>query len=174
MNRWLAFIPIIALLALVGVSVFLLTREGERQTFSEGRVGRPAPTYALTRLEGGELLTSDAMSGRPYVINVFASWCGPCRAEHPQLMQLRESGVEIVGVAYKDQAQNASAFLTQLGNPFAAVGMDSDGRFGLELGIIGVPETFVIGADGTILAVHRGPLTPDVIEQTIRPALASR
>jgi cytochrome c biogenesis protein CcmG, thiol:disulfide interchange protein DsbE len=173
-NRWLAFIPIIALLALVGVSVFLLTREGERETFSEGRIGRAAPTYALTRLNGGELVTSDAMAGRPYVINIFASWCGPCRAEHPVLMQLRESGVEIVGVAYKDRPENSAAFLTRLGDPFSVVGMDPEGRFGLELGIIGVPETFVIGADGTIVAVHRGPLTPEVIEETIRPALAGR
>jgi cytochrome c biogenesis protein CcmG, thiol:disulfide interchange protein DsbE len=171
MNRAFAIIPLIALVALVGVAIFLLTREGERNTISEGLIGRPAPTFALTRLEGGELITSDAMRGRPYVINMFASWCTPCRAEHPQLMALQASGVEIVGVAYKDRPEASARFLSDLGNPFGAVAMDPEGRFGLELGLVGVPETFVIGADGTIRAVHRGPLTREAIEGTIRPAL---
>jgi cytochrome c biogenesis protein CcmG/thiol:disulfide interchange protein DsbE len=170
-NRAFAIIPLIALVALVGVAIFLLTREGERNTISEGLIGRPAPTFALTRLEGGELLTSDAMRGRPHVINMFASWCTPCRAEHPQLMALQASGVEIVGVAYKDRPEASARFLSDLGNPFSAVAMDPEGRFGLELGLVGVPETFVIGADGTIRAVHRGPLTREAIEETIRPAL---
>ncbi len=174
MNRALAFIPMIALAAVVVVAVLLLTREGERNTISEGLIGRPAPAFALTRLEGGELVTSDAMAGRPYVINMFASWCTPCRAEHRQLMALQASGVEIVGVAYKDRADNASGFLTDLGNPYRVVAMDPEGRFGLELGLVGVPETFVIGADGAIRAVYRGPLTPEVIEETIRPALDAR
>lgn len=173
MNRWLTLIPIVALIALVAVSAFMLTREGERQTFSEGRIGRAAPSYALPRLDEGEAV-SIGRTGRPYVINMFASWCLPCRAEHPVLMQLRESGVEIVGVAYKDEPAQTQAFLARLGDPFNAVGVDRDGRFGLELGILGVPETFVVSADGTIVAVHRGPLTPEVIEQTIRPALAGR
>jgi cytochrome c biogenesis protein CcmG/thiol:disulfide interchange protein DsbE len=89
-------------------------------------------------------------------------------------MALQASGVEIVGVAYKDRPEATVAFLNGLGDPFTAVGQDPEGRFALELGIIGVPETFVIGPDGTIRAVHRGPLTPDVIEGTIRPALSAR
>jgi cytochrome c biogenesis protein CcmG/thiol:disulfide interchange protein DsbE len=170
-NRAFAIIPLVALVALVGVAIFLLTREGERNTISQGLIGRPAPTFALTRLEGGEPVTSEAMRGRPYVINMFASWCTPCRAEHPQLMALQASGVEIVGVAYKDRPEASARFLSDLGNPFSAVAMDPEGRFGLELGLVGVPETFVIGADGTIHAVYRGPLTSEAIEETIRPAL---
>lgn len=173
MNRWLAFIPLAALALLVGVSVFLLTRESTRETISEGRIGRPAPAYAMARLGGGEPVTSAASMGRPYVINLFASWCAPCRAEHPQLMALRASGVEIVGVAYKDRPEDTRRFLDELGEPFSAVALDPDGRFGLELGLVGVPETFVIGPNGAIRAVYRGPLTPEVIEETIRPALAS-
>jgi len=119
-------------------------------------------------------VTSETFAGRAYVVNVFASWCTPCRAEHPQLMALQASGVEILGVAYKDRPDATAAFLNGLGDPFTAVGQDPEGRFALELGIIGVPETFVIGPDGTIRAVHRGPLTPDVIESTIRPALSAR
>jgi cytochrome c biogenesis protein CcmG/thiol:disulfide interchange protein DsbE len=173
MNRALALIPIVALLALIGVGVFLLTREQARETFSEGRIGRPAPAYSLERLGGGEPVTSASREGRAYLINVFASWCTPCRAEHPQLMALEAGGVEIVGVAYKDRPAATAAFLNELGDPFREIGMDPDGRFGIELGITGAPETFVIGADGTIRAVHRGPLTPDIVEETILPALQS-
>lgn len=171
MNRAIAVIPIVALLALIGVGVVLLTREQAREHFSEGRIGRPAPSYSLAALDGGDQVVSTSRSGRPYVINVFASWCTPCRAEHPQLMALQAGGVDIVGVAYKDRPEATLRFLTELGDPFADVGLDPDGRFGLELGITGAPETFVIGADGSIVAVHRGPLTPEVVEETILPAL---
>ena len=171
MNRAVALIPIVALLALIGVGVLLLTREQTRENFSEGRIGRPAPSYSLASLDEGEPVTSAARAGRPYVINVFASWCTPCRAEHPQLMALQAGGVDIVGIAYKDRPEATARFLTELGDPFADVGLDPDGRFGLDLGITGAPETFVIGADGTIVAVHRGPLTPEVVEETILPAL---
>jgi cytochrome c biogenesis protein CcmG, thiol:disulfide interchange protein DsbE len=173
MNRAVALIPIVALLALIGVGVVLLTRDQTRENFSEGRIGRPAPSYSLASLNAGEPVISAARAGRPYVINVFASWCTPCRAEHPQLMALQAGGVDIVGVAYKDRPEATSRFLTELGNPFADVALDPDGRFGLELGITGAPETFVIGADGAIAAVHRGPLTPEVVEETILPALQS-
>ncbi len=171
--RLMAFVPLAALAALVVVAVLLLTREDERQTFTEGMVGQPAPTYALARLDGGPMVTSDDHRGRAYVINLFASWCTPCRAEHPQLMALRASGVEIVGIAYKDRAPASVAFLTELGDPFSVVAMDPEGRFGLELGITGVPETFVIGPDGTIRAAFRGPLTEDAVRDVILPALAT-
>jgi len=174
MNRWLAFIPLAALAVVIIVGAFLLTRETERETFSEGRIGRPAPAYSLTSLDGATVVANDAFEGRAYVINVFASWCTPCRAEHPQLMALQASGVEILGVAYKDRPAATTAFLDGLGDPFSAVGQDPEGRFGLDLGILGVPETFVIGPDGAIRAVHRGPITPEVVEETIRPALAAR
>jgi cytochrome c biogenesis protein CcmG/thiol:disulfide interchange protein DsbE len=171
MNRLLALVPLAALALLVVVSVFLLTREGERETISRGNIGRPAPAYALANLDGGDLVTSDATRGRAYVINLFASWCTPCRAEHADLMALSAGGVEIVGVAYKDRPEAAAAFLAELGSPYRVVGLDPEGRFGLELGISGVPETFVIGPDGNIRAVHRGPLTAEIVAEEIRPAL---
>jgi cytochrome c biogenesis protein CcmG/thiol:disulfide interchange protein DsbE len=170
-NRAIAIIPIVVLLALIVVGAALLLREQTNENFSVGRIGRAAPVYSLASLDEGEPVASDARAGRPYVINVFASWCTPCRAEHPQLMALQAGGVDIVGVAYKDRPEATLRFLTELGDPFADVGLDPDGRFGLELGITGAPETFVIGADGSIVAVHRGPLTPEVVEETILPAL---
>lgn len=171
MNRLLALIPLAALALLVVVSVFLLTREGERETITRGNIGRVAPTYALASLDGGDLVTSDATRGRAYVVNLFASWCTPCRVEHPELMALSARGVEIVGIAYKDRPEAAAAFLTELGSPYRTVGLDPDGRFGLELGVSGVPETFVIGPDGRIRAIHRGPLTAEVVADEILPAL---
>jgi len=169
--RLIAFAPLVALLALIGVSVFLLTREGERTRFTEGMVGQPVPAFALARLEGDTPLTNEERLGRTYVINLFASWCTPCRVEHPQLMALRNQGVEIVGIAYKDQPAASAAFLHELGNPFADVGQDPEGRFGLEVGVTGVPETFVIGPDGVIRAAYRGPLTDEAVRDVILPAV---
>lgn len=173
MNRALAFAPLAVLALLVALSAVLLMRPGERPKFTEGLIGRAAPAYDLAPLGVGEPVTGAAMSGRPYVINMFASWCTPCRAEHPHLMALRAGGVELVGVAYKDLPEDAAAFLDELGNPYRAVGLDPEGRLGLQLGVIGMPETFVIGADGRILAVHRGPLLARDIEEVILPALAA-
>lgn len=174
MRRIAPFLPLIALALIVVISVVLLLRGGgPAQTITAGDVGRPAPVYALSRLGGGPLLRSEDVRGRVHVINTFASWCVPCRAEHPQLMALKARGVEIVGVAYKDQPTDTNAFLEELGDPFSEVGLDPDGRFGLQLGVAGVPETFVISADGRILAVHRGPLTPQIVQQEILPALGA-
>jgi cytochrome c biogenesis protein CcmG/thiol:disulfide interchange protein DsbE len=171
-NRWLTFLPLALLIALVAVGAVLLTRGGERASFTEGMVGRPAPAFVLERLGGGEPVRAEAMAGRPYVINLFASWCAPCRAEHPQLLALQARGVELIGVAYKDRPENTQQYLDELQNPFGAVGVDPEGRFGLELGITGVPETFVISADGRVAATYRGPLTDEVVERVILPALA--
>ena len=173
MRRALALAPLILLAALVVLSAFLLTRGGVRETVSSGQIGRSAPSYALERLGGGATVTSADMAGRPHLINVFASWCTPCRVEHPVLVELRDAGVEIIGIAYKDAPTASERFLSELGDPFSAVAMDPEGRFALELGTAGVPETFVISGDGTIRAVHRGPLTREVVETTILPALAA-
>jgi cytochrome c biogenesis protein CcmG/thiol:disulfide interchange protein DsbE len=175
MKRVVPFIPLIGLALIVIVGAALLLRGGgQPATITAGDVGRPAPTYAIARLGGGVLMRDTDARGRVHVINMFASWCVPCRAEHPQLMALQAHGVEIIGIAYKDQPSETAEFLSELGNPFREVGLDPDGRFGLQLGIAGVPETFVIGADGRIRAVHRGPLTPDIVQREILPALRAR
>ena len=171
MRRLLAFAPVIALLALVAVSVLVLARGGPRETVSAGAIGRMAPSFALARLGGGDMVTSDELRGQVHVVNLFASWCVPCRAEHPQLMALKQRGVAMLGVAYKDRPEDAAGFLANLGDPFDAVALDPDGRFGLEIGIAGVPETFVVGADGRIRAVIRGPLTEEIVARDLLPAL---
>jgi cytochrome c biogenesis protein CcmG/thiol:disulfide interchange protein DsbE len=172
MKRLLAIAPFALLVILVALAAFVLMRGGEQHAVSGGDIGRPAPTFALAALEGSDLVTSDAFAGRAHLINFFASWCTPCRAEHAELMALKGQGVPILGIAYKDRPEDSRRFLQELGDPFAAVALDPDGRYALEIGVAGaVPETFVIDAQGRIRDVHRGPLTREVIDREILPAL---
>lgn len=171
MNRAVAFAPLLLLLLVVIVSVVLLLKPGEHQTITTGQMDRPAPEYSLVRLGGGEPVTSAAVAGKPHLVNVFASWCAPCIAENSQLMALQAGGVDIIGIAYKDNPNDTQLFLDGHGNPYSAIGVDRDGQFGLQLGIAGVPETFVVSAEGRIVAIHRGPLTPEDMEREIYPAL---
>jgi len=170
-SRLFAFAPLIALALVVAVGAALLFRGGERETFSDGRIGRPAPRHELERLGGGAPVAIGVRGEGAYVINVFASWCTPCRAEHGRLMALQTRGITIVGIAYKDRPAATQGFLDELGNPFADVALDPDGRYALELGVTGVPETFVIDGGGNIVAVHRGPLTDAEVSRIILPAL---
>jgi cytochrome c biogenesis protein CcmG/thiol:disulfide interchange protein DsbE len=112
------------------------------------------------------------LEGQVTIVNVWASWCAPCRIEHPVLMELsRRSGFAIAGINYKDQQQNALRFLGELGNPFSAVGVDPRGKAAIDWGVYGVPETFIVSADGSIVHKHVGPLTPESLERTFLPAL---
>ncbi|MBL8549728.1 MAG: DsbE family thiol:disulfide interchange protein [Hyphomonadaceae bacterium] len=169
MKRFWAFAPLVALVFIAAAAAMVLLRPGQRETITEGLVGQPAPAYALATLGDRGTVTPAAFAGRPYVINFFASWCAPCRVEHPMLLALKEQGVTILGVAYKDQRPDA--LLRDLGDPFAAVGLDPDGRYGLQMGLAGVPETFVVGPDGRIRALVRGPLDEELVRTRILPAL---
>jgi cytochrome c biogenesis protein CcmG/thiol:disulfide interchange protein DsbE len=166
-----AFLPVVAALGITLAAAVVLLRAPVREYVSNDVAGRAAPAYALPALDGGAPVTPEAFAGRAYLINAFASWCTPCRAEHPLLLQLAAEGVPILGLAYKDDPQDTRAFLAELGDPYAAIGVDAEGRFHMDLGAAGVPETFVVGADGRLLAVIREPLTRDQIEQVILPAL---
>ena len=112
------------------------------------------------------------LRGQVVLVNFWASWCVPCTIEHPQLMQLAREGVPVYGVSYKDKAPEARAFLERRGNPFARLGADATGRVGIEWGVYGVPETFVVGPDGTIRTKMVGPLTPETLASTLLPAIA--
>jgi cytochrome c biogenesis protein CcmG/thiol:disulfide interchange protein DsbE len=171
MKRLWAFAPLAAFLAIAVAAALVLTRTGPRDTLASGMVGRQAPAYTLASLDGAGTIGPAQFAGRPYVINFFASWCAPCRVEHPILMRLKATGAPILGVAYKDSAPRTTALLNELGDPFSQVGLDPDGRYGLEIGVAGVPETFVVGGDGRIRALVRGPLTAEVVRTRILPAL---
>lgn len=163
MWRWLlAALPLIFLgiltLVFAGDS---LTRNTQVQTAA--LVGKPAPTVLMTPLEGGPPVSAAEAKGGdgPYLVNFFASWCAPCIVEHPVLTGLQAKGVRIVGVNYKDKPAAANAFLTRHGDPFVARLTDPDARVGIEYGVSGVPETFLISSDGVILDKFSGPLTEE-------------
>lgn len=155
MKRWMAAIPLGLLVVLVAVSLSRLTSDNPApKTFSSPE--RPAPDIVLASLAGGEV-RFDA-GGDVMLVNFFASWCTPCRAEHPILMQLREQGVNVVGVLYKDKTEAGRDLLARDGDPFAKVAIDETGDAGLAFGISGVPETFMVDARGRIVKSFRGPL----------------
>lgn len=158
MNRWLAFAPLVVLAALAVLFVgWSLKRDP--QVSPDALVGRPIPEVVLPMLGGeGEVDLRVAATGQPMVLNVFASWCAPCRIEHSQLMTLQAQGVRVVGVAYKDAPADTRAFLEELGDPYSVVLVDREGRAGIELGISGVPETYAVDAMGVVVAKHTGPL----------------
>lgn len=135
-------------------------------------IGRPAPAIDLPPLqEGAPRLTGEDLKG-PMLLNFFASWCVPCRAEHPLLMRLaRSEGVTLHGIAYKDDPANSRAFLDELGNPFGKIGVDRDGRAGIDFGVSGVPETYLIDSEGIVRYRQWGPLDRRVVEEEILPRL---
>jgi cytochrome c biogenesis protein CcmG/thiol:disulfide interchange protein DsbE len=136
-------------------------------------IGKPAPAFELTRLDAPEQkLKRDDLLGKVWVLNVWASWCAPCREEHPLVVELaRRKLAPVYGLNYKDTRPAGMAFLAQLGNPYEASLFDADGRVGIDYGVYGVPETFVVDKQGTIRYKQIGPLTPEVIEKKIVPLL---
>jgi cytochrome c biogenesis protein CcmG/thiol:disulfide interchange protein DsbE len=134
-------------------------------------IGKPAPSFQLAQLhEPGKTLSRDELKGQVWLLNVWASWCVSCREEHPLLVDLaRQSLVPIYGLNYKDRREEALGWLQQLGDPYAASIADLDGRVGIDYGVYGVPETFVIDKDGIIRHKHIGPITPDALNNRIIP-----
>ena len=169
MRRWLAFAPLIILIALAALFAgFALKRDPHVQPHA--LVGKPMPALSLPELDSGRPAPIRATTDGPILVNFFGSLCAPCEVEQPQLKALNAQGVKVVGIAYKDAPANTQAFLTRLGDPFAERLVDRDGRAGLEFGVTGVPETYLVSSDGTILAKHTGPLTPDAAEDLLKKA----
>ncbi|MDB5590056.1 DsbE family thiol:disulfide interchange protein [Enterovirga sp.] len=162
--RPLLFLPVAIFLAVAALFAVRLG-SGDPSRVPSVLIGRPAPSFALPPLEGSPLpglSSADLAKGQVTVLNVWASWCAPCRIEHPLLMELaRDPAVKVVGLNYKDRPDAAQRFLATLGNPFSALGADENGRAAIEWGVYGVPETFVVGPDGTVRHKHVGPLTPE-------------
>ena len=143
-------------------------------TLPSARIGQPAPPVVLSILGDKQPFDDAALrAGQLTLVNFWASWCGPCRVEHPNLIRLGNEGIPIYGVNYKDDPAKALAFLDELGEPYTASGADSEGRMALDWGVYGVPETYLIDTDGTILLRFAGPLTERALQQTLRPAIAA-
>jgi len=168
-KRWLAFTPLLVLVVLAALFAgYALKRDPHVQPHA--LVGKAMPALMLPELTSGREAPIRTASDGPILVNFFASWCAPCEVEHPQLMALKAQGVKVVGIAYKDAPANTQAFLGRLGDPFAERLVDRDGRAGLEFGVTGVPETYLVGSDGVIIAKHTGPLTPDAAEDLLKKA----
>jgi cytochrome c biogenesis protein CcmG/thiol:disulfide interchange protein DsbE len=172
---WLMALPLIGFIALAGLFLLRLNG-GDPSKIPSALIGRPAPQTALPALEGlvnnGTQvpgLDPAMFKGKVSVVNVWASWCVPCHEEAPLLTELgKDKRLQIVGINYKDTPDNARRFLGRYGNPFGIVGVDGNGRASIEWGVYGVPETFVVGRDGTIVYKLVGPVTPDNIETVLK------
>ena len=134
-------------------------------------IGKPAPGFALARLDdAAQTIKREDMLGKVWMLNVWASWCVACREEHPLLVEFSHKRLlPVYGLNYKDQRRDGMAWLSQFGNPYDASLFDSDGRVGIDFGVYGVPETFIIDRDGVVRMKHIGPLTPEVIQTEIEP-----
>lgn len=167
-------IPPIMFLGLAGLFYFGLSRD-DAGNLPSTMVGRSAPALLkITDLREDPAPTIDDLTADGVkFVNFWASWCGPCRAEHPLLEAMADDGATLIGINYKDSADNALGFLEELGDPFTKIGADTTGRTGLEWGVYGVPETFVIDGNGKVLYRHPGPLTQRIMDERILPAIAA-
>ncbi len=163
--------PPLIFAAIAGIFWVGMARENPDELPS-ALTGKEAPNVEVTRLGQAEVFgDADLRTGEMQLVNFWASWCVPCRAEHPNLEKLAAQGVTIYGVNYKDKPANALGFLEELGNPFAAMGADPDGKMALNWGVYGVPETYLVDGEGRIVLRHAGPITQRVIDNSLRPAM---
>jgi cytochrome c biogenesis protein CcmG, thiol:disulfide interchange protein DsbE len=178
LRRVIVLVPLVVFLGLMVLFLFRLYA-GDPSRIPSALIGRPAPQTALPGLAGLQRdgapvpgLDPVEFKGAVTVVNVWASWCVPCHDEAPLLMQLaQDSRLRLVGINYKDDPDNARRFLGHYGNPFAAAGADESGRAGIEWGVYGVPETFVIGRDARIVYKLVGPITADNFDSVLKPAI---
>ena len=171
MRRLLFLLPVAVFLVVAGYFAWALRPGHDPRLLPSALLDKEAPAFELASLGGGTL-SRDGLKGQPVVVNFFASWCAPCRIEHPLLMRLaRQENIPIFGIAYKDKPEDAARFLAQLGDPYRAVGLDRDGRAGLDFGAYGVPETYVIDRAGHIRKRFVGPLSAQAVERELLPLL---
>jgi len=166
----LALLPLLALVALI--AVFALNINRDPSLVQSVLINKPAPAFSLPAVEGLPVPGFDTrkLEGQVTVVNVFASWCIPCRDEHPVLEALKQkTGVPLYGINQKDAPDQAAAFLAQLGNPYDAIGADRDGRTSIDWGVYGVPETFVVDKTGAIRYKQIGPITLEALQTKILP-----
>lgn len=168
----LMILPPLLFAGLAAVFIWGMARQNPDELPSMLVGHQAAPVQLMQLGEGAPFSAADLTDGKVKIVNFWASWCAPCRAEHPNLVRLRGDGVAIYGVNYKDKPEDALAFLKQLGSPYAKLGADASGRMGIDWGLYGVPESFVIDGAGKVILRFPGPLTAAIIETDIRPALA--
>lgn len=174
--RPLTAVPLAVFAVIAVVFAFYLWQVGpggkDISQIPSALIDKPAPAFDLPPIEGRtDGFASTHLRGKVALVNVWASWCPPCRAEHPVLMTLAREGVPIYGINYKEKPADALRFLGELGNPFARIGADGTGRTAIDWGVYGYPETFVVDAAGRIRYRHVGPINPGQLDSVIRPIL---
>lgn len=177
MNKLKFIIPLVLFFGIVAVFAVLLQQNekdpGKRESLPSPLVGKPAPAFKLTQLHAAEqTIAPEDLKGQVYLLNVWASWCISCRQEHPLLVDLaRQKIVGLYGLNYKDTRENATAWLQQFGDPYVLSAFDEDGRVGINYGVYGVPETYLIDKQGVIRYKHIGPISPEAMQQVIIPKI---
>lgn len=172
MRRLFYLLPLLLFLVVAGYFSLALRAGNETQILPSAMIDKPAPAFDLASLDGGRTLDLDALKGHPFVVNFFASWCVPCRIEQPLLMRLAEQDhLPLYGIAYKDRPQDTKSLLDTYGDPYRRVGMDESGTVGLDFGVYGVPETYVVDAIGRIRKRFVGPLTAETVDHELLPLL---
>jgi cytochrome c biogenesis protein CcmG, thiol:disulfide interchange protein DsbE len=169
MNRWLPFIALAALLY-AGIQ---LSSTRDPNAIPSPLIGKPAPTFSLPDFnDPTRTVTNADLLGKPYLLNVWASWCPTCRIEHPIITEVAKRGlVKVVGYNYKDEPDEARRWLQQFGDPYHLIIADQDGRRAIDWGIYGAPETFLIDAQGIVVFKHAGPVSWDIVQEKILPLL---
>ena len=170
---WLAILPPVLFAGLAGLFLSGMNRE-DPDALPSTLVGRTAPPFVLTPVGSFEPFDDTILTdGNVKIVNYWASWCAPCRIEHPQLMLLEAEGFPVYGINYKDDSRKALSFLVELGDPYVAIGADKAGRVAIDWGVYGVPETFVVDGEGKVVLRFAGPITENILEKRIRPAIES-
>ena len=174
MRRLLFLLPVLVFAAIAGWFWLGLAPDRDPSQIPSVMIGKPVPQFDLPPLTAGSPgLKSGELKGRVTLVNFFASWCVPCRAEHPLLFTLsQDKRIELDGIAYKNKMSDTDAYLAELGNPYARIAVDQPGRVAIDFGLTGVPETFLIDRDGVIRFHEAGPLTDDIIEKRLKPLIA--
>jgi cytochrome c biogenesis protein CcmG/thiol:disulfide interchange protein DsbE len=169
-------IPLLAFVVLAGVLAYGVKRSPDKHFIASVMVGKPVPEFSLPSLtDPGKNITSKSLHGKPYVINVWGTWCGECRVEHQALMAIQQLGqVPLIGVNWRDVDEDALNWLAQLGNPYTQVAVDKQGRLAIDLGVYGAPETFLIDANGIIVHKHIGALSVEAFKRDFEPKLTGQ
>jgi cytochrome c biogenesis protein CcmG/thiol:disulfide interchange protein DsbE len=173
------FAPVALVLGFAAIAYSMMTSGKDNSVLPSALIGALAPELSLPPLDGAvnngkpmPALTSDAIRGQLTLVNVWASWCVPCRQEHPIIMGLsKDSRIKVVGINYKDKNENALGFLAELGNPFAAIGVDPRGAAAIDWGVYGIPESYLVGADGKIIYKRVGPFDEKSLNNDLFPAI---
>ncbi len=172
---WKFLLPFAAFVALAVLFAFGLNPNRDIHALPSPLIGKPAPAFSLTDvMDPNRAVSNAAFKGQVYVVNVWGTWCQECRVEHEELLAIAQQRVvPIIGLVYMDQRDKAKQWLEQLGNPYAAVAFDSDGRTAIDWGVYGAPETFLVNAQGRVIYKFISPMTPEIWQHEFLPRIAA-